>query len=70
MFLALGASTLLNTTVNILTPAVFCYAGLMVNVLFIQGIGTSGSQFCWEDMPFTMRAGNGRTAFFQESPVW
>ena len=47
MFLALGASTLLNTTVNILTPAVFAgYAGLMVNVLFfIQGIGTSGSQF-------------------------
>ena len=46
MFFALGASTLLNTTVNILTPAVFAgYAGLMVNVLFfIQGIGTSGSQ--------------------------
>ena len=45
MFFALGASTLLNTTVNILTPAVFAgYAGLMVNVLFfIQGIGTSGS---------------------------
>ena len=46
MFLLWGASTLLNTTVNILTPAVFAgYAGLMVNVLFfIQGIGTSGSQ--------------------------
>lgn len=47
MFLALGASTLLNTTVNILTPVVFGgYAGLMVNIFFfIQGIGTSGSQF-------------------------
>lgn len=47
MFLALGASTLLNTTVNILTPAVCAgYAGLMVNVFFfIQGIGTSGSQY-------------------------
>lgn len=47
MFLALGASTLLNTTVNILTPTVCAgYAGLMVNVFFfIQGLGTSGSQF-------------------------
>lgn len=47
IFFALGASTLLNTTVNILTPVVFSgYAGLMVNIFFfIQGIGTSGSQF-------------------------
>ena len=47
MFFALGASTLLNTTVNILTPVVFSgCAGLMVNIFFfIQGIGTSGSQF-------------------------
>lgn len=47
MFLALGASTLLNTTVNILTPVVCAgCAGLMVNVFFfIQGIGTSGSQY-------------------------
>lgn len=47
MFLALGASTLLNTTLNILAPAVFCgYGALMVNVLFfLQGVGTSGSQF-------------------------
>ena len=44
MFLALGASTMLNTTVNLLTPMV--YAGMMVNIFFfIQGIGTSGSQF-------------------------
>lgn len=47
MFLALGASTLLNTTLNILAPAVFAgYGPLMVNILFfLQGIGTSGSQF-------------------------
>lgn len=47
MFLGLGASTLLNTTINILTPVVCAgLAGLMVNVFFfIQGIGTSGSQF-------------------------
>lgn len=47
MFVSLGASTLLNTTVNILTPVVCAgYAGLMVNVFFfIQGIGTSASQF-------------------------
>lgn len=46
MFLALGASTLLNTTINILTPVVCAgYAGLMVNLFFfIQGLGTSGSQ--------------------------
>lgn len=46
MFFALGASTLLNTAINILTPAVCAgYAGLMVNVFFfIQGIGTSASQ--------------------------
>ena len=46
MFLALGASTILNTTINILTPMVCAgYAGLMVNVFFfIQGLGTSGSQ--------------------------
>ena len=47
MFLALGASTILNTTVNLLTPMVCAgYAGMMVNIFFfIQGIGTSGSQF-------------------------
>ena len=47
MFLALGASTMLNTTVNLLTPMVCAgYAGMMVNIFFfIQGIGTSGSQF-------------------------
>ena len=46
MFLCTGASTLLNTTINILVPAIFAGApGLIVNVLFfIQGIGTSGSQ--------------------------
>ena len=47
MFLALRASTMLNTTVNLLTPMVCAgYAGMMVNIFFfIQGIGTSGSQF-------------------------
>ena len=47
MFLALGASTMLNTTVNLLTPMVCAgYAGMMINIFFfIQGIGTSGSQF-------------------------
>lgn len=40
MFLALGASTMLNTTVNLLTPMVCAgYAGMMVNIFFfIQGI--------------------------------
>lgn len=46
MFLAMGSSTLINTTLNLVTPALF-YAspGLAVNFLFfIQGVGTSGSQ--------------------------
>lgn len=46
MFLCMGASTLLNTTINILVPVVYAASpGLIVNVLFfVQGIGTSGSQ--------------------------
>ena len=55
MFLALGASTLLNTTLNILAPAVFFgYGPLMVNILFfLQGIGTSGSQFLLGNYAFS-----------------
>lgn len=46
MFLCMGASTLINTTINILVPVIFAASpGLIVNILFfIQGIGTSGSQ--------------------------
>jgi fucose permease len=46
MFLCMGASTLINTTINILVPFIFAASpGLIVNVLyFVQGIGTSGSQ--------------------------
>lgn len=46
MFLCMGASTLLNTTVNIMVPILFAFSpGMIVNVLFfVQGIGTSGSQ--------------------------
>lgn len=46
MFLAMGTSTLLNTTLNILTPLIFTSSpGMMVNILFfVQGIGTSVSQ--------------------------
>lgn len=46
MFFAMGTSTLLNTTVNILTPMIFATSpGMMVNIFFfVQGIGTSGSQ--------------------------
>ncbi len=47
MFLALGASTMLNTTVNLLTPMVCCrICGNDGQYLFLySGIGTSGSQF-------------------------
>ena len=46
MFLCMGASTLINTTINLLVPLVFAGApSLIVNVLFFtQGIGTSTSQ--------------------------
>ena len=47
MALAMGSSTLLNTTMNLITPLLFTAApGFFVNFLFFtQGIGTSGSQF-------------------------
>ena len=66
MFFALGASTLLNTTVNILTPVVFSgYAGLMVNIFFfIQGIGTSGSQFVLGRYGLSYPGFKGVSSFF------
>ena len=47
MALVMGSSTLLNTTMNLITPLLFTAApGFFVNFLFFtQGIGTSGSQF-------------------------
>ena len=46
-FLTLGISTLLNTTINLLSDSFSAAKSLMLlNVLFfLQGIGTSGSQF-------------------------
>lgn len=46
MFLSMGASTLMNTMINLMTPAFFGGAGAMIiNILFFtQGIGTAGSQ--------------------------
>jgi len=46
MFLCMGASTLINTTINILVPVIFTTSpGMIVNMLFfVQGLGTSGSQ--------------------------
>ena len=47
MALALGSSTLLNPTMNLITPLLFATApGFFVNFLFFtQEIGTSGSQY-------------------------
>lgn len=47
MALALGSSTLLNTTMNLITPLLFATTpGFFVNFLFFtQEIGTSGSQY-------------------------
>ena len=46
MFCAMGASTLLNTTLNLVTPLLLASSpAFFVNLLFFtQGIGTSGSQ--------------------------
>lgn len=46
MLISMGASTLMNTMMNILSPFFFgTMAGLYVNILFfVQGIGTSGNQ--------------------------
>lgn len=46
IFICMGASTLMNTTINVLVPTLFVSApGLIVNVLFfVQGIGTSACQ--------------------------
>ena len=46
MFFSMGASTLLNTLMNLLSPLFFgSMAGMFVNILFfVQGIGTSGNQ--------------------------
>lgn len=46
MFFSMGASTLLNTAVNLMTPMFFpLMQGFMVNLFFFtQGIGTSASQ--------------------------
>lgn len=46
MFISMGCSTLLNTTINVSVPMLFAHSpGLLVNALFFtQGIGTSGSQ--------------------------
>ncbi|MEG1427549.1 MAG: MFS transporter, partial [Oscillospiraceae bacterium] len=44
--LSVGASTLMNTMMNIMTPALFAVApGMIINTLFfVQGIGTTGGQ--------------------------
>ncbi|MEG1271030.1 MAG: fucose permease, partial [Ruthenibacterium sp.] len=46
VFFAMGTSTLLSTTVNIVTPLLFAASpGVAVGFLFfVQGVGTSGSQ--------------------------
>lgn len=47
MAVVIGSSTLLNTTMNLVTPLLFAASpGFFVNFLFFtQGIGTSGSQY-------------------------
>lgn len=46
MFFGMGASTFLNTMMNLLAPVFFgSMAGMYINILFfVQGIGTSGNQ--------------------------
>jgi fucose permease len=46
MFFTMGASTLMNTLINIMTPVLFTTAPAMIinTLFFVQGIGTTGSQ--------------------------
>ncbi len=46
MFFTMGASTLMNTLINIMTPILFTTAPAMIinTLFFIQGIGTTSSQ--------------------------
>lgn len=45
MIFSMGASTMLSTTVNLITPLVFASPAFFVNIFnFIQGIGISGAQ--------------------------
>lgn len=46
MFITMGASTLMNTLMNIMTPLLFTSAPAMIinTLFFVQGIGTTGSQ--------------------------
>ncbi len=45
MLFTMGASTLMNTMINLFVPMYFAAPGLIVNTLFfVQGIGTTGSQ--------------------------
>lgn len=61
VFFALGASTLLNTSVNLATPLISqTYAGLLINLFFfIQGVGTSASQFFLGRYAFTYAGWRG-----------
>lgn len=45
MLFSMGASTMLSTTVNVITPIAFMSPALMINIFnFIQGIGIVGAQ--------------------------
>ncbi|MGN0622092.1 MAG: MFS transporter [Porcipelethomonas sp.] len=45
MIFSMGASTLLSTSVNIITPLLFLSPGFMTNIFnFVQGVGISGGQ--------------------------
>lgn len=46
MFFTMGASTLMNTLMNIMTPVLFASSPAMIinTLFFVQGIGTTGSQ--------------------------
>lgn len=58
MIFSMGASTLLSTTLNVFSAAVFVSSpGLFINLFgFIQGIGTSGSQNLFGNLAEEFRA--------------
>ncbi|WOO37328.1 MFS transporter [Anaerocolumna sp. AGMB13020] len=65
MFFCMGASTLINTTINILVPAVFAASpGIIVNILFfLQGVGTSTSQNLGGKLPERYASWQGMNLF-------
>lgn len=63
MFCAMGASTLLNTTLNLVTPLLFASSpAFFVNLLFLhRASAPAAASLCWGVMPRISASGTRRT---------